>query len=694
MKKISLRIAVAIVVCSMTIGLLIGAISIVRSTAAIKQESTRAMQFLAESNTGQLSKVFVDVEAAVHSLDNTISSTLKLQELENDTAYLGKYDLQVSSNIKKSAEASPNTMSAYFAFNPELTGTPYDISIIDEDMDRRFERGSKFSTDSSNPNSGFMQWYQQAAKAEKGIWTSPYEYETTIGKKVKMISYITPVYIDKALVGVAGMDIRLDHLSTMVNNIKTYQTGYAFLLNEKFDYIVHKTLTDKDNMKTVSNGLYRSLAEKMSKNSSDIVTTTFGGIRKVMGYSHLANGFMLVITVPESEIFKPIREITTVIFFVFLIGIFITLILAYFLGSFIAKPVKFIAEHLRILSTGDFQQPVPSKYMKAKDETGILARSANAMQNAIRDIIHGVLDESRHVDETVNKVSHCVDTLKAHIEEIAATTQQLSAGMEQTAASAEEMDAVSTEIDAAIQSISGKAQEGVSALGEINQRASGLKSKAITSREYAHAIYSDTQQKLQSAIDQSKAVDKITALANAILQITSQTNLLALNAAIEAARAGEAGKGFAVVADEIRKLAEDSKSTVSEIQKITNIVLSSVDNLSMSSQKVLEFINQQVINDYEVLVSTGEEYSMDAKFVETLVGNFSSASQELTVSTHNMITAISEISTATNEGANSTSDIALKINNIAEISDEVHRQGMDSKESVRKLMDMVSQFKV
>ncbi|MEG0440668.1 MAG: methyl-accepting chemotaxis protein, partial [Solibacillus sp.] len=77
---------------------------------------------------------------------------------------------------------------------------------------------------------------------------------------------------------------------------------------------------------------------------------------------------------------------------------------------------------------------------------------------------------------------------------------------------------------------------------------------------------------LEEAMENSKVVTQINVLSESIMQISSQTNLLALNAAIEAARAGEAGRGFAVVADEIRKLAEESKNTVIEIQGITEKV--------------------------------------------------------------------------------------------------------------------------
>jgi len=110
---------------------------------------------------------------------------------------------------------------------------------------------------------------------------------------------------------------------------------------------------------------------------------------------------------------------------------------------------------------------------------------------------------------------------------------------------------------------------------EIKDRANSLKIKSITikSKENAEKVHKITEVKLLNAINQSKEVEKITELTDAILRISSQTNLLALNVSIEASRAGESGRGFAVVAEEIRKLAEESKDTVSEIQNISKIIL-------------------------------------------------------------------------------------------------------------------------
>lgn len=88
-------------------------------------------------------------------------------------------------------------------------------------------------------------------------------------------------------------------------------------------------------------------------------------------------------------------------------------------------------------------------------------------------------------------------------------------------------------------------------------------------------------QQIQAINEQMQNVRKKTTLINEIIkiveEIADQTNLLALNAAIEAARAGEQGRGFTVVAEEVKKLAEHTKDSVSDIQKNLAELLENVD---------------------------------------------------------------------------------------------------------------------
>lgn len=372
---------------------------------------------------------------------------------------------------------------------------------------------------------------------------------------------------------------------------------------------------------------------------------------------------------------------------VLLVGVSVSL---FFIHG-ITRPLKQLVDSMKRIEQGDLTVQLN---IQRRDEIGIVADGFNSMIAAQRNMIREVVDSSTTMSHLVADTDKQIVELNGSINRISEATGYISAGMEQTAASMQEMNATSTEIGSAIGNIAAKAQDGAASADEVNQRAIGLMTSAQQNKQAAHEIYAVTHERMTAAIEDSKKIEQVRLLSESILAITTQTNLLALNASIEAARAGEAGRGFAVVATEIRKLAENSKSTVTEIQSVASDVIQSVERLVASSEELLGFVNSQVIGSNELLVKTGEQYSQDAGMMDTLVVEISGTAEEVLESTRAMIRAIDEVTRATNEGAEGTSQIAEQVNDIIIKSEEVTKLANRSKDIADGLLGNVSQFKL
>jgi len=542
-------------------------------------------------------------------------------------------------------------------------------------------------------------YFQKALSGEKAM-SDPIKSKTT---GAMIVAYAVPIKNNGQIMGVLIAMRDGINLSNLTNDVTYGQSGKALMINKKGTVVAH---SNKDLVMNMYNAMEEvkknpklkplvKVQEQMIEGKKGVGEYELDGVVKLMGYAPVeGTEWSLAVAAPKDEILSGLKSLGFAILIASVLFLLASLSIGYFIASLISNPVISASENLRVIATGDFTHEIPKGFQRSKDEIGVLVKSINTMQESIKEVIKSVVKESRSVAESVLTTGQHISELTSQIKDVSDTTENLSAGMEETAAATEEMNATASDIEQAIDSIASKAQQGSIAAGEISYRAGEIKKAAKSSQKSANDVYISTQDNLRKAIEQSKAVEQINVLSNAILQITSQTNLLALNAAIEAARAGEAGKGFAVVAEEIRKLAEDSKNAVNEIQKVTKTVVSSVTNLTESSGEVLNFIDKQVLKDYDSMVEIGEQYSRDADLVDNLVTDFSATAQQLAASIQNIVKAINEITSAANEGAEGTTNIAGKAAIVVEKADAVMNQADLSKESADKLIKIVSKFRV
>nr|WP_285800891.1 methyl-accepting chemotaxis protein [Exiguobacterium sp. s124] len=313
----------------------------------------------------------------------------------------------------------------------------------------------------------------------------------------------------------------------------------------------------------------------------------------------------------------------------------------YAISRMVTAPLRFLAKEVDVVAEGDLTRA--DLEALTQDEIGQLMTGFNRMKGNLRELIDRVTQNAQEITAQSEELYASTEEMASQTEE---TTRLIDRVVEETVAQAKEANGSARAVAAADEGIGQIAGSIVSIDDDVSQSLKLAEEGGSTmtqAKDEVRALERETRLTGESISALKQQSDEIALITEVIQSITDQTNLLALNAAIEAARAGEQGKGFAVVAEEVRKLAEQSKQSATQIAGL-------IESIQAQSNAVLDqhvVSAKRVETNSQLLERATRAFEQIVRQLETSVDNTSHiriASNEIAETTKQVATSSLQMS--------------------------------------------------
>lgn len=391
-----------------------------------------------------------------------------------------------------------------------------------------------------------------------------------------------------------------------------------------------------------------------------------------------------------------VKTMDTILIATAVIYLAIIAIVIVILNQLIVKPAKDSSSKVESIIQGidaDEGDLTERLTVKRNDEIGSLTNGINTFLNKLQAIMNSLKTDAEELEDSVEKSLNDVRNSNSNAENISATLEELAASMQEISATVSQLLSDSNNLLANSQNMSAEAQTGAGMVSTIKENSVAASRKIRDNKAIAKNMVESIAKELEAGVEESRKAVRINELTQEILDIASQTNLLSLNASIEAARAGDAGRGFAVVADEIRKLADETQKTASNIQEISRIVTDSVGTLASNATKIVTYVQNDVMNDYDGFVVFADQYHDDAENMNRIFSDFAENISAMNNTIDGMVQSIDTISRTIEDSSNGVSDAADNAGQLAEEIVSINSQIELNHSIAGELTDEVNRFK-
>lgn len=363
--KIILLILIGILFSSLTIG----GLGIASFRAELDKSVVSTMNLTCQEKAEELNNTLGRIEQSSEVLAVLATNHIETFEDLQDESYRNTYINHMRLAAYDIAINTKGAIGIYLRLDPEIAGPMEGFYwlVDNESGELELEENTNI-TQYESDDIEHVGWYYEPVEAGKAVWMEPYENQN-INRDI--ISYAMPIYKESQLIGIVGMDIDWAYITSLVDEISLYETGYAFLIDESYNVVYSKELESGTNITDFSDELQGIDKEELIRNDK-VYELTLKGKDKTVAFSILANGEYMAVAAPENEInanFNAlVSRVVALALATGLIFVFITMQIA----KTIIHPLKELDKAAQDIAHGNLDVDLN---ICSNDEVGTLAES-------------------------------------------------------------------------------------------------------------------------------------------------------------------------------------------------------------------------------------------------------------------------------------------------------------------------------
>lgn len=447
------------------------------------------------------------------------------------------------------------------------------------------------------------------------------------------------------VIGYIFTSINLDHITKRtLDNVNFSATGTAVVFNDQGYIVMHKNrdIVGENRSDTKE-------YQEVSRVKTGFIEYEYQGrLRVAYVYELKWLNWYLSFPVWEDDIFAGVYELYSNSLVICAVSLFVLLLIIIVFAKSIAAALGKIDKVSAKVAGGDMnlseqENDDLQKLSGRTDEIGSLADSFSKMIVALLQTIQEAKNAYKvGMNEAAEKLQDVVEATSAATHELSAQIQESSNGADMQAQRISETVTAVEEMNATILEVTKNTVTTAQIAGNTRERAEDGEKVVKEFMDSIGKVEKSTGTLKRDMDELNKHVQDINQIMSVISDLADQTNLLALNAAIEAARAGEAGRGFAVVADEVRKLAEKTMASTTNVANAVVAIKSSTTSSMEQVDMTVELVNTAISLAEECRHALAEIVDMASDSAER-IGSIAVASEEQSATSEEITRTIGDI---------------------------------------------------